>query len=92
MAQVEVKCPECKGTHVTKHGKSETGEPRYQCKNKDCPKKTFMLNYANKGYEPGMDERIIKMAANGSGIRDTSRVLGISTQKVLDTLKKQRRP
>jgi transposase-like protein len=51
---------------------------------------TFMLEYTNKGYELGMDEKIITMAANGSGIRDTARVLGVSIQKVVDTLKKQR--
>ncbi len=51
---------------------------------------TFLLTYTNKGFELGMDEKIVKMAANGSGIRDTARVLGVSTQKVLDTLKKRR--
>jgi len=32
------------------------------------------------------------MAANASGIRDTSRVLGISTAKVMSTLKKRKIP
>jgi transposase-like protein len=46
-----------------------------------------MLEYEDKGYEPGIDGKIIKMAANASGIRDTARVLGVSIQKVVDTLK-----
>jgi transposase-like protein len=90
MATVEVKCPKCGETKVYKHGTNANGVQRYQCHNKECPQNTFMLDYINKGYEPGIDEQIIKMAANASGIRDTARVLGVSTQKVLDTLKKQR--
>ena len=35
-------------------------------------------------------EQIIEMALNGSGIRDTSRVLGVSTDTVLSELKKRR--
>ena len=89
-AVVKVKCPKCNEENVATHGKSETGAQRYRCKNKDCFVNTFLLNYTNKGYEPGMNEKIIKMAANASGIRDIARVLGISKQKVQDTLKKRR--
>ena len=92
MATIKVKCPRCKETNVVMNGKHKNGTQRYLCKNKECTQKTFILDYANKGCEPGMDEKIIKMAANASGIRDTARVLGISIQKVLDTLKKHRQP
>ena len=34
-----------------------------------------------------MKNLILKMAVNGSGIRDTARVLGISTSTVIKTLK-----
>jgi transposase-like protein len=90
MALIQVKCPLCKETKVVKHGHTENGTQRYQCTNKDCPKNTFLLDYDNKAYEPGIDAKIIEMAANSSGIRDTARVLGISKQKVQDTLKKHR--
>ena len=89
---VEVKCPSCNKTNVVTHGRNQNGVRRYRCRNEECPRNTFMLTYANKGYEPGVNEQIIKMAANGSGVRDTVRVLGVSTQKVIDTLKKHRRP
>jgi transposase-like protein len=36
-------------------------------------------------------EQIIDMALNGSGIRDTARVLGISTDTVLNELTKKSR-
>jgi hypothetical protein len=38
----------------------------------------------------GIDEQIVKMTANASGIRDISRVLKISTDKVMSTLKKRK--
>jgi transposase-like protein len=91
MAMIEVKCPYCGGTKVTKYGKTQAGTQRYRCFNKDCDKTTFILDYANNGCRPGIDEKIIEMAANASGIRDTARVLKVSKQKVSDTLKKQRR-
>ena len=50
-----------------------------------------MLRYTYNGSKPGIDEQIISMSANASGIRDIARVLGISTQKVLDTLKKRKK-
>jgi len=34
--------------------------------------------------------QIIELALNGSGIRDTARVLGISTDTVLNELKKKK--
>ena len=90
VATIQVKCPECKEENVVRNGKHKNGVQRYLCQNPKCAQKTFILDYTYKGWEPDMDEKIIKMAANASGIRDTARVLGISTQKVLDTLKKHR--
>lgn len=92
MATVEVKCPYCGETNVNKYGKSQTGAQRYRCFNKDCAQKTFILDFKNNGCRPGIEEKIIDMAANASGIRDTARVLKVSKQKVSDTLKKQRHP
>lgn len=90
MATVEVKCPTCKGKQVYKYGKSKNGIQRYLCHAPECPKKTFRLEYCYEGAKPGTDEKIIAMAANASGIRDTARVLGVSTDKVMDTLKKRK--
>ena len=89
MATISVLCPNCQSSNVYGHGTTKQGDPRYHCMNSDCPVKTFKLTYRYVGCEPGIDEKIIAMAANASGIRDTARVLGISTDKVMDTLKKQ---
>ena len=49
-----------------------------------------MLNYRYKACQPGTQEQIIDMAINGSGIRDTARVLKISKSTVMSTLKKSK--
>jgi len=56
-----------------------------------CPRKIFMLEYAYNGNKPGVNEQIAKMMANASDIRDITRVLGISIDKVMSTLKKQKK-
>lgn len=83
-------CPVCGKNEVYKYGKSKTGEQRYLCHNKNCPKKTFRIQYRYEGSKAGIDEKIINMSVNGSGIRDTSRVLKVSADKVMSTLKKQK--
>ncbi len=50
--------------------------------------KTFMLDYRYKPCEPGIKEQVVDMAINGSGIRDTARVLKINKNTVISTLKK----
>ena len=47
-----------------------------------------MLDYAYNGWKPGIEEDIVNMAANASGIRDTTRVFKVSQGKVMSTLKK----
>ena len=49
-----------------------------------------MLNYQYNAYEPGVKEQLVEMAINGSGVRDTARVLKISKGTVISTLKKSR--
>ena len=86
MATVEVQCPYCKEKDVVKNGKNANGIQKYQCRNIGC-KRYFTLEYTYKGAKPGINEQIIKMAANASGVRNTARVLGVSTVKVMSTLK-----
>jgi DNA invertase Pin-like site-specific DNA recombinase len=38
-----------------------------------------------------VEQQIVEMALNGSGIRDTARVLGVSSATVTTTLRKKRR-
>ena len=88
MTMTSVKCPNCKGTAVSKNG-TENGKQRYICNNKNCSMKSFMIEYIYNGCEPGVDEKIIAMTANSSGISDISRVLNVSESKVSRVLKKQ---
>ena len=89
MALVAVYCPLCKAKTVVKFGLNRQGKQRYQCKNEGCSKNTFILAYKNKGCLPEVKEKIVEMALNGSGIRDTSRVLNMSITTVLSELKKR---
>ena len=53
---------------------------------------TFMLKYKYAAYQPGIKARVVEMAINSSGIRDTARALGIGKGTVISTLKKRVRP
>ena len=50
---------------------------------------SFLLVYRNRGCLPEVKQTIIDMSLNASGIRDTARVLRISTDTVLSELKKK---
>ena len=50
-----------------------------------------MQRYRYKAYEPGIKKQVIEMAINGSGIRDTARVLHINKNTVIATLKKKKK-
>ena len=89
MAMVKVFCPKCNGDNVSKNGKSSNKKQRYLCKNKSCSCQTFILEYEYNGLLPDVKKKIIEMALNGSGIRDTARVLNVSTATVINELKKK---
>ena len=82
-------CPHCGSSDVSKHGKSQEGKKRYICNNSECPHRTFIKNYSYQGCRPEIKRAIIEMALNGSGIRDTARVLNISPSTVIEELKKR---
>lgn len=85
----EILCPECGSTHIRKAGFSARGVQRYRCDNPECQTKSFMLTYRYTAYEPGIKDKIVDMAMNSSGVRDTARVLSISKGTVISTLKKK---
>ncbi|WP_420844281.1 IS1 family transposase [Lamprobacter modestohalophilus] len=82
-------CPHCDTDDVSKHGESKEGKKRYFCNNDDCPHKTFISNYTYQGCKPETKRKITDMALNGSGIRDTARVLKISPSTVNRKFKKK---
>ena len=90
MAKFDVLCRCCNSEKVIKAGKrilksKPEGIQTYKCKS--CGK-YFQLEYKQIGRLPKTKKSIIDMCSNGSGIRDTARVLKVSTSTVIDTIKK----
>jgi len=63
--------------NLMKSGNSLLGVQRYRCQTTSCPTNTFMLEYCYKACEFGTEEKIVEMAINSCGTRDTARVLKI---------------
>ena len=91
MVDVPVQCPYCHSTEVIKAGKQANGAQRYQCQNGQCARRIFLLHYQNRVRVPEVRRQVVDMAINGSGIRDTARVLRISPTTVIAVLKKSSR-
>jgi insertion element IS1 protein InsB len=89
MTYVQVHCPDCQGIDVVRYGKQRHGPQRYRCNNTDCPRHIFLLHYQKQGRLPAVKQQMVDMALNGSGIRDTARVLRVSPTTVITTLKKK---
>ena len=87
-----VLCPDCGSDDVVKHGRSGAGKQRYKCRNRECHRSTDLQAHGYRGYLPEVKQQIADMALNGSGIRDTARVLRISPTTVIEALKKRSSP
>jgi len=88
MVLVPIKCFHCGSSDVIRHGQTSNEKQRFLCRSEGCGK-TFIQEYSDKGRLPEIKQRIVDMALNGSGIRDTARVLDISTDTVINELKKK---
>jgi insertion element IS1 protein InsB len=91
MVSIPVQCPHCQSTEVIKAGKQANGAQRYQCQNEQCVRRIFLLQYQDRGRVLEVRRQVVDMAINGSGIRDTARVLRISPTTVIAVLKKSLR-
>ena len=91
MVSVAVQCPHCQSVEVIKAGKQANGAQRYQCQNGRCARRILLLQYQDRGRVPEVRRQVVDMALNGSGIRDTARVLRISPTTVIAILKKSSR-
>jgi insertion element IS1 protein InsB len=80
MCYEEVACPRCSSLNVKKNGISAQQKQRYRCK--DCERQ-FITDYTYQAYKAEVRSLVLPMTMNGSGIRDISRVLSISTNTVL---------
>ena len=49
-----------------------------------------MMTTRYRAYQAGINEQVVEMAINGSGIRDTARVLKIDKNTIISTLKKSK--
>ena len=90
MLYIKVLCPNCGSDDVVRNGKNSNGKQRVLCRNKECSRKTFQLEYSYNACKPGVKQTIVDMAMNASGTRDTGRVLGVSKDTVTAVLKKQK--
>ncbi len=71
---VTVKCPFCGSDEVSLHGHNKTGKQVYQCKNPECTHKYFVEEYTYKAYKPEVRRQVLKMIAEYTGTRATSRI------------------
>ena len=76
-------CLHCQGTAIVCHGQPRQGKQRYQCREQRCAGRTFLLEYSYPGPLPAVKEQIVELALHTSGIRDTARVLHVSTNTVM---------
>ncbi|HXG64000.1 MAG TPA: IS1 family transposase [Blastocatellia bacterium] len=76
----EITCPRCASLHIKKHGTTAQQKQRYRCK--DCGRQ-FITAYTYRADQPQVRQLVVPMTMNGSGVRDISRVLRISTNTVL---------
>lgn len=82
-----IKCPVCGlAEPVKRHGRTKNGTQRYRCY---ACKKSFLTSYAYNGNKPEVKHLISQMAINGSGVRDTARVLKVSQNTVISHFKKK---
>jgi transposase-like protein len=89
MGYVPVQSSYCRSTGVIKAGKQADGTQRYRCQNGQCERRIFLLHYQDRGRIPEIRRHVVGMAINGSGIRDTARVLRISPTTVIAVFKKR---
>ena len=78
--QIKVRCPDCQGVKVVKNGIKPTGKQNLRCKG--CGRQ-FQVEYHNKGADPSVRQKLLRMLLRGSGIRDCMAVLEISFSCVL---------
>ena len=88
MALTKIKCKHCESEEIIKNGKRTMGIQ--SLKYKKCGR-CFQESYLNNEAKPETKRLIIIMSVNESGIRDISRVLKISKNTVMKTLKKWNR-
>ena len=73
-------CPCCKSHNIIKNGFTSNRKQQYFCKS--CKKRCIDF-YTNNAYYPWMNTKIIQFTKEGLGIRNTARILQITTTTLL---------
>ncbi len=81
-----ITCPACSSLNIKKNGINKRTKQRYRCNG--CGRQ-FILKYAYRAYLKHIRELVVPMCLNGSGIRDTARVLRISATTVMKLIRQQ---
>ena len=84
MCYEAITCPDCSSLNIVKNGKTKQRKQRYLCK--DC-RRQFIRNYTYLGCDPAVRALIVPLTMNGSGVRDIARVLLVSLNTILKTLR-----
>jgi transposase-like protein len=77
-------CPRCSSVSIVKNGKTAQRKQRYLCK--DC-RRQFIRDYTNLGCVGAVRDLVVPLTINGAGIRDIERVLFLSPNTILKTLR-----
>src|SRR5215831_11433303 len=77
-------CSRCSSVSIVKNGKTAQRKQRYLCK--DC-RRQFIRDYTNLGCVGAVRDLVVTLTINGSGIRDIERVLFLSPNTILETLR-----
>jgi transposase-like protein len=89
MTFIAVRYPHRHGEPIAKRSKMHRGTQRYLCQNTACTKGSFLLGYRNRGCVPEVKQTLTDMSLKASSVRDTARVLHISTGTVLNAPRKE---
>ena len=79
-ATIRIRCPHCHSLKVVKNGLKPTGRQNFRCK--DCGKQ-FQHEYFYQGCDPTVKAQVKSSLLHGSGIRDCTKVFGISPKTTL---------
>jgi transposase-like protein len=81
-------CPRCSSVSIVKNGKTAQRKQRFLCK--DC-RRQFIRDYANLGCVGAVRDLVVPLTINGAGIRDIERILFLSANTILKTLREAAR-
>ena len=86
LINIQVKCPHCHSAKVVKNGKRSTGRQVFLCRN--CGRQ-FQAEYFYQGADPLVKPQLQSSLLHGSGIRDCTKIFGISPKATLNFIERQ---